>query len=81
MSEHDIDDPQPGDFDAELEAMDPKLVQHLEPSPNGEVVLQVIVRGEAADILWRLAEERGELPSEIVASLLLASRKAPVTGR
>jgi hypothetical protein len=65
-----MDDPQPGDFDAELEAMDPKLVQRLEPSPEGEVVLQVNVRGEAADILWRLAEERGELTSDVVASLL-----------
>jgi hypothetical protein len=70
MKEHEMDDPQPGDFDADLEAMDPELVQHLEPSPDARVVVQLNVGGEEADILWRIAEERGERPSDVVASLI-----------
>jgi hypothetical protein len=65
-----MDDPQPGDFDAELEALDPRFVQHVEPSADRVLLVQLTVRAEDADALQRIADSRGEQPSDVVASLI-----------
>ena len=66
-------DPEPGDFDAELAALDPSEVQISEGNPNARLSFQVTVAGEDATRLERLARARGERPSEVVAELLRAA--------
>ena len=63
-------DPQPGDFDAELEAMDPRDVQIVEAGSGAKVRLVVSVEGEEAALLKRLARERGQRIGEVVAELV-----------
>jgi hypothetical protein len=76
MIEDHARDPQLGDFDAELEALRPEDIQYFEASPGGEIVLQLGVRGEDAVALERLALERGEEMSEVVASLIRAASRS-----
>jgi hypothetical protein len=63
-------DPQPGDFDAELERMAADNVQIVEPSAGTAVSIEVVVQGDDAARLERLAKARGRKPSELVADLL-----------
>lgn len=63
-------DPQPGDFDEELAAIDPKNVQFVEHPKATGVSIQVTVRGDDANRLDRLARDRGQRPGEVVADLL-----------
>lgn len=63
-------DPKPGDFDEELARVDPKDVQIVEASPDRAVSIQVIVSGEEALSLERIAQARGEEPGEVVAALI-----------
>lgn len=71
------DDPQPGDFDAELEKLDPALVERLPPNPDAKVRMVVDLDGDDAARLSRIAISRGEDPREIISSLLRAAdRKA-----
>ena len=63
-------DPQPGDFDAELAGLDDDAVQTVEPSDRADVGIQVIVHGDDAARLERVARARGKNPSELVADLL-----------
>jgi predicted RNase H-like HicB family nuclease len=63
-------DPQPGDFDAELEAIDPRDVEFHEGNPDTKVI---VLPGMNADDLNRLAElavERGKNISEILVELV-----------
>jgi hypothetical protein len=62
-------DPRPGDFDAELAGID-DAVQIVEPSDRADVAIQVIVHGDDAARLERVARARGKNPSELVADLL-----------
>jgi hypothetical protein len=63
-------DPRPGDFDAELAAIQADDAQIVDPSGHADVAIQVIVHGDDATRLERVARERGMNPSELVADLL-----------
>jgi hypothetical protein len=63
-------DPQPGDFDAELAAIDPRDIQVVEPGSGAKVTIVVSVEGEDAERLQQLAAARGQRPGEVVSSLL-----------
>lgn len=63
-------DPQPGDFDAELKRVDPADVLVVEPSADGVLSIQVVVQGDDAARLERVAKARGQRLSEVVADLL-----------
>ena len=63
-------DPQPGDFDAEIEAMDPRDIQVVEAGNGAKVTVVVSVSGEDAARLGELAAERGQGVDEVVAELV-----------
>jgi len=63
-------DPQPGDFDAELALLDASAIEHHEGDPSATLRIVVSVEGEDASRLARIAEERGQKPSDVVAELL-----------
>lgn len=55
--------PQPGDFDAEIAALDPRLVEAHDGDSKSMLRLVVSVRGEDARRLERIAEARGQKPT------------------
>jgi len=63
-------DPQPGDFDAEIEAMDPSDVQVVEAGNGAKVTVVISVSGEDAERLDELATQRGKGVDEVVAELV-----------
>jgi hypothetical protein len=63
-------DPQPGDFDADLEAMDPRDIQVVEAGSGAKVKFVVNVEGDDAARLEQLALERGKDIDEVVADLV-----------
>ncbi|MEK6326112.1 MAG: hypothetical protein AABM66_01120 [Actinomycetota bacterium] len=63
-------EPQPGDFDADLAAVDPRDVQVVEAGSGGRVTIVVSVEGEDAKRLERIAAERGKGVDEVVADLV-----------
>jgi len=63
-------DPQPGDFDADLAAIDPRDVQVVEAGSGGKVTIVVGIEGEDAVRLEKLATKRGQKPGEVVAELI-----------
>lgn len=63
-------DPQPGDFDEELTAVDPRDIQVVEADSGGKVRIVVSVEGEDAKRLERIATERGQGVDEVVADLV-----------
>jgi hypothetical protein len=63
-------DPQPGDFDDELDAIDPRDVQVVEAGSGGKVTIVVSVEGEDARRLERIASERGQGVDQVVADLV-----------
>jgi hypothetical protein len=63
-------DPQPGDFDDELDAIDPRDVQVVEAGSRGKVRIVVSVEGEDAKRLERIASERGQGVDQVVADLV-----------
>jgi hypothetical protein len=63
-------DPQPGDFDDELDAIDPRDVQVVEADSGGRVTIVVSVEGEDARRLERIATERGQGVDQVVADLV-----------
>ena len=63
-------DPQPGDFDEELEAVDPRDVQVVEAGSGGKVTIVVSIEGEDAKRLERIASERGQPVDQVVADLV-----------
>jgi hypothetical protein len=63
-------DPQPGDFDADLTAIDPRYVEVHDGNPEAKLTIVVGVEGEDAMRLQRLASERGQRPAEVVSALL-----------
>jgi hypothetical protein len=66
-------DPEPGDFDAELPALDPTEVHVSEGNPDARLSIQVTEAGDDANRLKRIARARGERPGEVVAELLRAA--------
>lgn len=67
------EDPQPGDFDKELESIDPAQVEIVDASADRMVSIQVIVQGDEAATLEEIAQSRGQEPSEVVAALIRAA--------
>jgi len=63
-------DPQPGDFDDELDAIDPRDVQVVEAGSGGKVRIVVSVDGEDAKRLEQIAAERGQGVDQVVADLV-----------
>ena len=63
-------DPQPGDFDDELAAVDPRDVQVVEAGSGGKLTIVVSVEGEDAKRLERIAAERGQPVDQVVADLV-----------
>lgn len=64
------DDPQPGGFDAELETIDPRLIERLPPNPDAKVRIVVDLDGEDAERLERISIARGQKPREVISGLL-----------
>jgi hypothetical protein len=63
-------DPQPGEFDAELEAIDPRYIEVHEGNPDAKLTIVVGVEDEDAKRLQELATARRQRPSEVISSLL-----------
>lgn len=71
-------DPKPGDFDDELARIGPRDIQVVEASPDRAVAIQVIVSGEEALSLQRIAQARDQEPAQVVAALIReAADQAP----
>lgn len=63
-------DPQPGDFDAEISAIDPRDVQIVEAGSGTKLTIVISVEGRDATRLEQIAAERGQAPGEVVSALL-----------
>lgn len=63
-------DPQPGNLDAEIELLDDSAFEYHEGDPSASFGLMVVVEGEDAGRLARIAEARGQKPSEVLAERL-----------
>ena len=63
-------DPQPGDLDAELELLGETAFEYHDGDPSASFGLMVVVEGEDASRLARIAEARGQKPSQVLAELL-----------
>lgn len=63
-------DPEPGDFDAELAAIDPRYVEVHVGNPDAKLTIVVGVEDEDAERLQELAASRHQRPAEVVADLL-----------
>lgn len=66
-------DPQPGDFDAELDRADASQVEIHAGNPDATLTILVSVEGDDAQILERISRARGERPNDVVAELLRAA--------
>jgi hypothetical protein len=63
-------DPQPGDFDAELDLARSDQIEIHEGNPDAKLSILVSVEGDDAKRLERIATERGQQPGEVVSQLL-----------
>jgi hypothetical protein len=63
-------DPQPGDLDAELALLDESAIEYHEGDPAATLRIVVSIEGADASRLARIAETRGQKPSDVVAELL-----------
>jgi hypothetical protein len=63
-------DPQPGDLDAELALLDESAFEYHEGDPSATLRIVVSIEGADASRLARIAETRGQKPSDVVAELL-----------
>ncbi|HEX4304843.1 MAG TPA: hypothetical protein VHZ54_02295 [Solirubrobacterales bacterium] len=63
-------DPQPGDFDAELDQARPDQIEIREGSPDVKLSILVSVEGDDANRLEQIANKRGQQPGEVVSELL-----------
>jgi hypothetical protein len=63
-------DPQPGDSDDELDAIDPRDAQAVEAGSGGKVTIVVGVEGEDAKRLERIATEREQGVDQVVVDLV-----------
>jgi hypothetical protein len=63
-------DPQPGDFDADLAAIDPRYVEAVAGDSDAKLTIVVGIEDEDAEQLQRLATARGQRPGEVISSLL-----------
>ena len=63
-------DPQPGDFDAVIDAIDSRYVTHHEGNPDAKLRVLVSVEGDDIRRLERLADASGKTPHDVIADLL-----------
>ena len=63
-------DPQPGDFDVEIDRARSDQIEIREDSPDAKLSIIVSVEGDDAKRLERIATERGQRPGEVVSQLL-----------
>jgi hypothetical protein len=63
-------DPQPGDFDAELDRARPGQIQIHEGKADAKLSILVSVEGEDAKRLEQIANKRGQQPGEVVSEIL-----------
>jgi hypothetical protein len=63
-------DPQPGDFDSSLAAIDSHDVQVHEGDPTAQLSIVVNLSGEDASRLERIAKRRGQGASDVISELL-----------
>jgi hypothetical protein len=63
-------DPQPGDFDGDLEAIDPRYVEVHEGNPDAKFSIVVDVEDEDAKRLQERSAARGQPQSEVISSPL-----------
>ena len=63
-------DPQPGDFDAELDRAGSQRIEIHEGNPDAKLSILVSVDGDDAKRLEQIASERGQQPGEVVSELL-----------
>ena len=63
-------DPQPGDFDAELDRADPDHIDVHDGNPDAKLTILVSIEGDDAKRLEKIANERGQQPAEVVSELL-----------
>lgn len=64
------DDPQPGDFDADLDLLDPGMLHRLAPNPDAKATLLVAIDSEDAARLERISAARGEDARQVISELL-----------
>jgi hypothetical protein len=74
----DDSDPKPGDFDDELRRVDPDAVQVIGPCREPGVSIQVVVHGDDAVRLERIARSCGKKPGDVVAELLRDADRSAV---
>lgn len=63
-------DPQPRDFDAEVDRARPDQIEIHEGNPEARLSIVVNVEGDDAKRLEKIAAERGQQPAEVVSELL-----------
>lgn len=63
-------DPQPGDFDVDLTAIDSRYVDAHAANPNAKLTVVLGIEDEDAERLQQLAARRHQRPAEVVADLL-----------
>jgi hypothetical protein len=61
---------QPGDFDDDLAAIDPRCVEAHVGNPDAKLTIVVGVEDEDAERLQQIAARRHQRPAEVVADLL-----------
>jgi hypothetical protein len=66
-------DPQPGDFDADLAALDPTAVERHDGDPDATLRILVSIEGDDALRLERMAGASGKKPHDVLADLLRAA--------
>jgi hypothetical protein len=63
-------DPQPGDFDADLAAIDPRYIEAHPGNPDAKLTIVVGIEDEDAERLQQLATARKQRPAEVISALL-----------
>jgi hypothetical protein len=68
-------DPQPGDFDADIRAMDPSDIEVHEGNPDAKVTIVSNATGEEAKRLERIALETDPPLDDVLADLRRAAKR------
>jgi hypothetical protein len=70
-------DPQPGDFDTELDQPRSGQIEIHAGNPGANLSILVSVEGDDARRLEQIASERGQQPGEVVSELLRSAEGLP----
>jgi hypothetical protein len=63
-------DPEPGDFDAELESVSDTDLEFVRAGSGIKLSIEVLVEGDDARRLSQIAAKRGQKPGEVIAELV-----------